>query len=132
MFGWVDEMRQQQIWILPNMLLLMVTTILLVIINLFWSRKTRLLLSKYSDSRIAFGLYTDEACQNVATDIDGNTVGNKAKLLIRMVKVNLLKFLKKHNIWKETVGNCLLEMVLIVLIMVKRFIKLKLKMKIKL
>ena len=28
-----------------------------------------------TDSRIAFGLYTDEACQNAATDIDGNTVG---------------------------------------------------------
>ena len=44
--GWVDEMRQQQIWILPNMLLLMVTTVLLVIINLFLIKKNKIVIIK--------------------------------------------------------------------------------------
>lgn len=57
-----------------------------------------------TDSRIAFGLYTDEACQNAATDIDGNTVGN-SKVIDKDGKVNFAKISEGTYYLKETVGN---------------------------
>ena len=57
-----------------------------------------------TDSRIAFGLYTDEACQNAATDIDGNIVGN-SKVIDKDGKVNFAKISEGTYYLKETVGN---------------------------
>ena len=57
-----------------------------------------------TDSRIAFGLYTDEACQNAATDIDSNTVGN-SKVIDKDGKVNFAKISEGTYYLKETVGN---------------------------
>ena len=54
-----------------------------------------------TDSRIAFGLYTDEACQNAATDIDGNTVGN-SKVIDKDGKVNFAKISEGTYYLKET------------------------------
>ncbi|MFR2501010.1 MAG: SpaA isopeptide-forming pilin-related protein [Coprobacillus cateniformis] len=57
-----------------------------------------------------------------ATDIDGNTVGN-SKVIDKDGKVNFAKISEGTYYLKETVGNLpFIEMVLIVL-MVKRFIK---------
>ncbi|MFQ7171077.1 MAG: SpaA isopeptide-forming pilin-related protein [Thomasclavelia ramosa] len=53
---------------------------------------------------MAFGLYTDEACQKCATDIDGNTVGN-SKVIDKDGKVNFAKISEGTYYLKETVGN---------------------------